>query len=134
MSQDKTNKENSNIEKYNIVMPETDDRVLCLCVEKPISPEGYSENFTPRIRTMIEKHGGIRLLVHYKAYQGWEAEAALMEMGGVADFGAKVIKFALVNPPKREMLRYNVHKPLISGEIRIFEDSALDEAIRWVKA
>ena len=134
MTQDKTNKENNNIQKYNIVMPETDDRVLCLRVEKPISPEGYAENFAPRIRAMIEKHKGIRLLVHYKAYQGWEAEAALMEMGGVSEFGGKVIKFAMVNPPKREMLRYNVHKPLINGEIRVFKDDELDDAVRWVKA
>jgi hypothetical protein len=133
MSQDKTNTDNNHIQKYNIVMPETDDRVLCMRVEKPISAEGYSENFAPRVRAMIKKHGGIRLLVHYKTYKGWEAEAALMEMGGVAEFGSKVIKFALVNPPKREILRYNVHKPLINGEARVFEDSELDDAISWVK-
>ena len=134
MTQEDSNTENNNINKYNIVMPETNDRVLCLQVEKPISPEGYSENFVPRIRAMLEKHGGIRLLVYYKEHKGWEAQAALMEMGGVAEFGSRVVKFALVNPPKRDMLRYNVQKPLISGETRVFEEDALADALEWVKA
>jgi hypothetical protein len=134
MAQDNTNKENNNINKYNIVMPETDDRVLCLRVEKPISPEGYSENFAPRIRAMIEKHGGIRLLVYFCAYKGWEAEAALMNMGGLVEFGPKVIKFAMVNPPKKELVRHNVNKPLMAGETRTFEESELAEALAWVRS
>lgn len=134
MKQENSNKENSNTHKYNIVMPETDERVLCLRIEKPISPEGYSENFAPRIRAMIEKHGGIRLLIHFKAYQGWEAEAALMDMAGVAEFGQKVIKFAMVNPPKKELLRHNVNKPLITGEARTFTDDELAQALAWVRS
>lgn len=134
MTQENSNKEKSNADKYNPIMPESDDRVLCIRVEKPISSEGYSENFTPRIRAMIEKHGGIRFLIHFKEYQGWEAEAALMDMAGLVEFGPKVIKFAMVNPPKTEMLRYNVKKPLLSGEARTFEERELAEAIAWVKA
>lgn len=134
MKQENSNKENNNTHKYNIVMPETDDRVLCLRIEKPISPEGYSENFAPRIRAMIKQHGGIRLLIHFKAYQGWEAEAALMDMAGTAEFGQKVIKFAMVNPPKKEMLRHNVNKPLITGETRTFTDDELAQALTWVRS
>ena len=70
--------------------------------------------------------------MYYKEYHGWEAEAALMDMGGLAEFGGKVIKFAMVNPPKRELVRLNVKKSLLSGENMVFDEKDLDEALRWV--
>jgi hypothetical protein len=132
MTTEKPNKEIDNTDKYNIIMPETTDRVLCIRVEKPISGAGYAGNFAPRIHTMLKLYGGIRLLVYYKEYHGWEAEAALMDMGGLAEFGNKVVKFAMVNPPKRELVRLNVKKSLLSGENKVFDEKDLAEALRWV--
>lgn len=133
MEQDKAHKATSP-DKYNIVMPETTDRVLCLRIEKTISPEGYTENFLPRLQAMIDKHGGIRLLVHFKEHKGWEAEAALMDMAGTLEFGPKVIRFAMVNPPKKDMLRHNVNKSMVAGETRIFATEELADALQWVGA
>ncbi len=55
-----------------------------------------------------------------------------MDMGGLAEFGGKVIRYALVNPPKREILRLNVNKPILSGENKVFAEKDLAEALRWV--
>lgn len=132
--QENTNKAKDNTHKYNIIMPESDDRVLCVRVDKPVSPEGYSENFLPRLRAMIQAHGGIRLLIDFHEYHGWEAEAALMNMAGMADFGRLVVKIAYVNPPKREMIRAKAAADIISGEMRFFDTDQLDEALRWVRA
>lgn len=126
-------KENPNIEKYNILMPESDDAALCIQVDKPISKEGYEENFCPRMRDMIARHGGVRLLLYFTNYQGWEPEAALTNMGALTEFGPKVIKYAMVNPPNKEILRRKVNGLLISGETRVFEASELQDAIAWVK-
>lgn len=133
MNQEKANKENANTQKYNILMPQSDDRALCFQIDKPISKEGYAENFVPRTRAMIERHGGIRLLLYFTGYKGWEPEAALANMGILTEFGPKVIRFALVNPPKKEILRAKVNEPLVSGETRVFDAAQLDEAIEWVK-
>jgi hypothetical protein len=114
-------------------MPQSDDRALCFEVHKPISPEGYSQNFLPRLDAMLDAAGEIRLLIYFSDYKGWETEAAIMDMGAIAVYGAKVAKFAMVNPPKKEIVQYAVKKPLIHGEIRIFEESQLQEAVVWVK-
>ncbi|MBU0800643.1 MAG: STAS/SEC14 domain-containing protein [Alphaproteobacteria bacterium] len=133
MGEDDSNIDKLNLEKYNTIMPESDDRALCMEVDKPISRDGYLGNFVPRVEAMLKARGEIRLLVHFKEYHGWEAEAATMSMGGLMEYGSKFRKFALVNPPKKEILRSKVNDPLMSGETRYFETDELQDAIAWVK-
>ena len=90
-------------EKFNTIMPETTDKVLCIQVDKVISEEGYQQNFLPRIEKMIETYGEIRLLVHYLSFKGWEHDAAKEDMATFALLGKKLKKFALVNPPESEI-------------------------------
>jgi hypothetical protein len=134
MGEDNANIDKFNLEKYNTVLPESDDRALCMEVDKPISRDGYLGNFVPRIEAMLKAHGEIRLLVHFKEYQGWEAEAAMMSMGGLMEYGSKFRKLALVNPPRKEIVRSKVNTPLMSGETRYFDSHELHDAIAWVKA
>lgn len=129
-----SNKEKYNTEKYNIIMPESDDRTLCLRIEKLMSADGYHGNFIPRADAIIAAHGELRLLVHFKSYKGWDSEAARSSFGDTAIYGPKVIKFAMVNPPPTEMLRYKVQTPLFRGEIKIFSEEELAAALAWVKS
>lgn len=120
-------------EKYQTIMPETDGRVLCVQVDKPISKVGYEQNFLPRLQNMLQEHGELRVLIYYKDYQGWEMEAAQNDMEAVLVYGKKVRKLALVNPPDREVFRREFKKPLISGELVVFKEEELSDAISWVK-
>lgn len=122
-----------NISKYNRLMPESDHHALCFDIHKPISREGYSENFMPRIEDMIARNGEVRLLLYYSAYQGWEVAAALLDMGAITTYGPKMTKFALVNPPKKEIMQFTVKKSLIKGEMRVFNADQLAEAVAWIK-
>ena len=115
-------------------MPETDDRTLCIRIEKPITMEGYEQNFMPRIRAMVDRHDEIRLLLYFQAYKGWEREAALEDLGMVQQYGPKLVKMALVNPPEKEVFQMKTRKPLTGGEIRFFNESDLAEALAWVKS
>lgn len=104
-----------------------------MAVDKPVSIEGYKENFLPRIHEMLEKHGEIRLLVHFRAYQGWEEAAAAMDFSVTQQLGPKVRKFAMVNPPEKLITQYAIKKPLIGGEVKVFGDDNLEEAKKWVQ-
>jgi len=120
-------------EKFNEIMAESDDRVLCVKVHKPISKEGYNENFINRLRTMTERHGEIRLLVYFADFKGWEPEAALDDMAAALQLGSKFRKLALVNPPEKNIMQFKFKRPLFAGEARFFGAEDLDEAIAWVK-
>lgn len=124
----------NNNDKYNVIMPQTDDKALCIQVERTISSEGYEENFLPRINKMIDEYDEIRLLIYYKKFQGWEEEAAKNDMETTARFGRKIAKMALVNPPQKEIFQSTIKKPILTGEIRLFEEKNLDKAIEWIKS
>ena len=120
-------------EKYNTIMDETDDRVLCVKIHKPISKEGYENNFLPRIRDMVEKTGEIRLLVFYEDYKGWEEEASALDMQTSVAYRDKLARFALVNPPEKEMFQKKIKSFFMSGEFRNFAAEDFGEALDWVR-
>ena len=121
-------------EKYNTVMPETDDRVICMQVDKPISKEGYRDNFMPRLRAMMDLHGEIRILVYFKQYDGWEEQAAGFDIETSVQYGKYVKKLAFVNPPEKMIFSYKSREPMIHGEMEYFDEEDLNKAIKWVKS
>ncbi len=120
-------------QKFNTVMKETDDRTVCMMIDKPISPEGYKENFMPRVLDMLKRNGEIRVLVYYKEFKGWEEEATKFDSEALVQYGQYVKKLAFVNPPEKEIFHKKMTKPLIKGDIRFFAEADLQEALDWVK-
>lgn len=122
--------------KFNVIMPETTDRVLCVQIDKVISSEGYAENFLPRIHKMLENHGKIRLLVYYKYFKGWEESAAVQDMEFSVSLARKIEKMAMVNAPEREEIQKRMKMKMISsqGEMKFFNEEDIDKAMTWVKA
>lgn len=119
-------------DKYNIVMPQSTDRVLCMQVDKTISKEGYTENFLPKLQAMIDNYGEVRLLIYYREFKGWEQAAAREDMLSSAKFGQKVKKLAMVNPPETEIFRSKISESNLSGELKVFQENDLEKAIEWV--
>lgn len=118
--------------KFNQILPETTDRVLCYRVNKVISLEGYQDIALPLLHTMIEKHGEIRILVDYERFLGWEEEAAKVDMMATAALGNKLAKLALINPPESEIFHRKIKGSILSGEMKIFSD--FDKALEWVSS
>lgn len=120
--------------KFNTIMPETDDKTLCVLIEKPISAEGYDHNFLPRFKDIINRNGEARLLVYYKDFKGWEKGAVASDMEMTSLYGKKIKRFALVNPPSSEVFQKKIKAPLFdTGALRLFTESELDKALDWVK-
>ena len=121
-------------DKFNTIMPESDDRTLCVMIDEPISGEGYAKNFLPRFYDIVERHGEIRLLIYYKAFHGREKEAAGFDMETTSTYGKKIRRLALVNPPESEALQKKIQEPRFDDHaLRLFEEKDLDQALRWVK-
>ncbi len=123
---------NAHNKKYNTIMPQTTDRVICIEVDKPISKEGYEENFLPRVVEMIKKHGEIRILVHYKEFHGWEESAAKLDLQASAEYHSKLKKIALVNTPEKEIFHRKFKQKILGGDVQFFNKDELEKAIEWV--
>lgn len=120
-------------EKFNTIMPETTDRELCIMIDKPMTADGYRDNFMPRIQKMLEKHNELRILAYFKHYQGWEQEAAMMDFESTPAISSKLRKCALVNPPEKMMIMNALMRPVTLGETRIFREDELAQALAWIK-
>lgn len=121
-------------EKYNTVMPESDDTAICIQVDKPISKEGYRDNFLPKLTDMVQKKGEARILVYFQTFQGWEEEAAGFDMEAVATYGKYVGKLAFVNPPEKVIFKIKLQQPMIKGDVQFFAENDLQTALRWIKS
>ncbi len=119
-------------DKFNEIMPETTDRVICIKVDRPISVEGYEHNFLPLVHKMIEQHGELRILVYYDNFKGWEYEAAKNDMVTFATFGNVIKKIALVAPPESEVFRRSLKMENNKGEFKFYNKDELNKALEWV--
>lgn len=118
--------------KFNHIMEQSRDNILCFRIDKPISAEGYAENFLPRLSDILEKYDNARILLCYEEFKGWEKSAAIMDLQATAKYGSKIIKIALVNAPEKDILLKDFRKKLVKGEIEFFDKGQLDDAIKWV--
>ncbi len=121
-------------EKFNRLMPESEGRALCYEISKPISIQGYQENFLPYAEKIIETHGEFRLLLYYTDYRGWEEAAAELDLKQYAQWGKHMTKLALVNAPEKEIMARMIRNPLTSAQLRFFSKDRLGEALTWVKS
>ena len=118
--------------KFNTILSQPGAPVLHIEIDRVISADGYAENFLPKLEEMVEKHGEIRILIHYKDYKGWEVEAAKQDMFFSVIFAKQIAKLALVNPPEAEVFQRTIKKSMTSGEIKLFNASNLEDAKKWV--
>lgn len=121
-------------DKFNRIMPESDDTAICIEVFRPITKEGYQEMFFPILSKLYETKGAIRILVYYRDYKGWEQGATAEDMDAVTKLGKVVEKIAIVNPPEKEILRKTIQSPMFSGEIKFYPENELETALSWIKA
>lgn len=116
------------------LLPETDDRTLCVSVHGVISVEDYEEYIYKRLDAMVKKGKKFALVLHYDpSYKGWSKEAADRSFQSIINHGRHARKLAYVNPPESKIFQLKVAKDLFSGEIRFFENDELAEALKWAK-
>lgn len=120
-------------DKFNRLMPESGGSVLCYEITKPISVAGYEENFLKLARQIVKDKGELRVLNYYNPYQGWEEDAAELDIIAHVDLGRYVRKLAFVNAPEKEIMARLIKRPLTSAELRFFTKDQLPDALKWIK-
>lgn len=115
------------------IMDETGGPVLCYRATRAVSDALYS-NYIERVQLCIKEFGEFRLLIYYKNFPGWDKEAASKDLPFYAEYGRFMKKLALVNPPDKEVMAKVLRKKIIGGEMKIFTEAQLPQALEWIKA
>ena len=114
-------------------MAETEGPALCYRATRPVSDELYSD-YIERVKASIRDYGEFRLLIYYKNFPGWDEQAASKDLPFYAEYGRYMKKIALVNAPDKEVMAKLLRKNIIGGEMRIFSEERLQEALGWIKS
>ncbi len=118
-----------------IVLPQTDENTLCVELRGLIRRDDHKRNLHDNIEKMVARQGWFKMLVYFgPEYQGWEHGAAEFSMGSIIDLGKYARKLAYINPPEKKILQNKLAAPLLSGEIRYFDQNHFQDAVDWIKA
>lgn len=118
------------------ILPETDDRTLCVHITGIITLHDYKEFFVKPLHAIIAKHGEYNLYAYYSHdYQSWTVDAADFSFKCYAEVGMAARKSAYVNAPDSRHLILKMLQPLMpKAEIRFFDEHQQEEAMAWVKS
>lgn len=117
------------------VLPESAGNVLGVRARGKLTALDYEELWIPKILTLIEAHGTVRLLLHLgEDFEGWELGAAWDD----AKFGFrhqdKCEKIAVVGGSSWIERGTRLFAHVLKGEVRTFPAEELAAAWEWIKA
>lgn len=116
-----------------IILPQSNDEVLCARLTGMINADEYAEKFGAAVEKMAAEHKNFNLLVFYdEAFEGWSLEAADLSFKSFSQFSPQARKLAYVNAPEARILMMKMMKPMTNAQVRYFDKSALAEALAWV--
>lgn len=122
-------------ENKNRLLPESENNLICAEVGARVTLEDYESIFQSKVQQILKDRGSVRILLHYtRPFLGWDIDAAAKDLSQVTEHGSKMQKAALVNPPEQVLQRWQTLRPLLGGELRIFEEGEYQKALDWVKS
>lgn len=116
------------------ILPESDDRTLCVSFKGLISKAEYESKFVRALDKVVAKNPHFGLLIHYGSdYLGWDRDAADSSFQNILKYAPQARKLAYVNPPESKIFQVKMFASLFGGDIRFFNEADLEKAIQWVK-
>ena len=117
------------------ILPQSEGSTLVIGASKKLTAKDYEEVFIPELNRLIGLFGKIRVVLYLDdSFDGWELGA----MWDDAKFGLKhkhdFERVAMVGGPRWVSWITTMSSHFMSGVIKSFESTSLDEAIAWAKA
>ena len=120
--------------RYNRILPESEGNVLCLEIGERVTLENYRSIFEPAMKDILARHADAGAVISYtRPFLGWDIDAAEHDIQTMTAMGRNVKKVALVHPPESVINRWHILKPLLGGEVKIFEEGQFADALAWVR-
>ena len=121
----------------NRIMEQSEGPLLCVEAADAVTLDYYKNFYLPPLERIFAEFGHASILFYYpdrESFPGWSEEAADLNIEKLTEFGRKIRKVALIDPPEKVASRWKLLLPLISGELKIFGHGQLDDALAWVEA
>lgn len=117
-----------------IILPETDDKTLCLAMKGAVTRADHYERLVQPMRDMIEKYGYYNLVLVYRDdFTGYEPDAAEQSFQTISQLGNYARRIAFVNPTQRKILQTTLLRAQLGQEVMNFNSDELADAIAWAK-
>jgi len=116
------------------ILPESQGNILGVKATGKLTKQEFQEVLVPRLKAIIEEHGGVRVLFCLdKDVQGWDLAALEHDGFGRNDLQA-FQRIAVVGASWQINLQMKMLALLLSGEVRNFSRDELYEAWNWIRS
>lgn len=115
------------------ILPESNDETLCVRMSNLVDSLDYDQFFHQEIVRRKNENGIFNLLVWYDdTFVGWTPDGADANFKSITMMGPYSGRVAYVNADENKIFLMKMTKPIISGEIRYFNEDELTKALVWV--
>jgi len=117
------------------VLPKSHDNIIGIKASGKVTDQDYKEVIIPKMDDLLAQHDRGNFLYYLSnEFEGFELGAMWDDLKYATSHSDKFDKIALVGGPKWVEWTTKVCKPLVSAEIKTFEEDQLDEAWNWLEA
>lgn len=109
------------------------DSTVVVQVTGKLHKEDY-EQFVPKLESLIQKHGKIRVLFEMHDFHGWDAGALWADVKFDMKHFRDIERLAIVGETKWEKGMATFCKPFTTAQIRYFDHANAGDARTWIKA
>lgn len=106
--------------------------VLGFKLSGKLHDEDYA-TFVPEIEAALAAEGKISLLAHFHDFRGWDLQAAWDDFKLGMEHYSDFERIALVGDKAWEQWMAKLCRPFTRAEVKYFDASDMDAAMRWAK-
>ncbi len=122
------------IEQHELqIQEQADGKIVEIHVSGKLDTADY-ELFTPRVESLIQQHGKIRMLLYLHDFQGWTAGALWEDLKFDWKHFSDIERLAMVGESKWQEGMASFCKPFTTAEIKYFNHDQLAEARQWIES
>ena len=114
------------------IRPETENNMLVVEASHKLTARDYEDTFIPRLDELIQQYKRIRVVIYFNdSFDGVELGAMWEDTKFALKHKNDFERFAIVGGPQwmTWMTKFGSH--FMPGEFKVFDATALPEAISW---
>ena len=117
----------------SLVFENVEGNIVSIKATGRLTDDDY-EAFVPRMESLIERWGRLRMLFDLDDFEGWDLASAWEELKFEARHRKDLKRVAVVGEKKWERWTTKLSKVFTGTDVRFFERAQEDEARTWITA
>lgn len=114
------------------ILEQTQDNIIATKATAKLTQRDY-EKILPLLNDKLNKYPKIRWYFEMEDFEGWEAKAFWEDVKFDSKHANDFDKVAMVGEKKWEEWMTDLMQPFTAAEVKYFNTSQKEEAIKWIK-